>query len=144
MMRWRCSYLALALAASAGAFVAPRAGATRSRLRSSPDVEPEPDVSSFYAALRSRSEELEDASATIRSRWTSGACVSRVAVAAGDWVRRMAYDDGVAAFGTASGGVGARASRAPSRTRRRRCPRTRGPSRPRTCGRSTATTTAAA
>ena len=113
MMRQR-SYLALALAASAAsAFVAPRAAAPRSGLRSSPDVEPEPDVSSFYAALRSRSEELEDASATIRSRWTSGACVSRVAVAAGDWVRRMAYDDGVAAFGTASGGVGvARVSRA--------------------------------
>ena len=70
------------------------------------DAESEADVSSFYAALRSRSEELQSAAAVIESRWRSGSCVSRVAVSCGDWIRRMAFDRGVVAFGTAGGGVG--------------------------------------
>ena len=59
------------------------------------DAESEADVSSFYAALRSRSEELQSAAAVIESRWRSGSCVSRVAVSCGDWIRRMAFDRGV-------------------------------------------------
>ena len=106
-MAWRYSLLVIALSGGR-ALLAPRVSvlACARPPASSPDAEPEPDVSSFYAALRSRSEELESGSAATETRWRTGACVSRVAVAAGDWVRRMAYDDGVAAFGTASGAVG--------------------------------------
>ena len=68
--------------------------------------ETEPDVSDFYASLRSRAREVEAESDATLERWRTGKCVSRVAVRASDWVRRMAYDAGFVAFGTSSGCVG--------------------------------------
>mmetsp|Transcript_12855 Transcript_12855/g.38275 ORF Transcript_12855/g.38275 Transcript_12855/m.38275 type:complete len:403 (-) Transcript_12855:10-1218(-) len=61
----------------------------------------------FYASLRARTVEVNTEAVRTRERWRTGKCLSKIAVAAPDWIRRMAYEDGLVVFGTASGGVGA-------------------------------------
>jgi len=64
------------------------------------------EMASLYAELRQRQSGVEADAAQMIERWRTGGCSSTVAVAASDWVRRMAFDGGTVAFGTASGGVG--------------------------------------
>ena len=64
------------------------------------------EMASLYQELRARQSDVEADRAQTLERWRTGGCSSTVAVAASDWVRRMAFDGGTVAFGTASGGVG--------------------------------------
>ena len=109
--------LLLALAATHA--LVPRANPKNSRLQRTRLHEKPIDsdeMASLYQELRARQSDVEADRAQTLERWRTGGCSSTVAVAASDWVRRMAFDGGTVAFGTASGGVGCcRVGQGPSR-----------------------------
>ena len=95
--------LLLALAATHA--LVPRANPKNSRLQRTRLHEKPIDsdeMASLYQELRARQSDVEADRAQTLERWRTGGCSSTVAVAASDWVRRMAFDGGTVAFGTAA------------------------------------------
>ncbi len=113
------TYKSLLLALAATHALVPRANPKNSRLQRTRLHEKPIDsdeMASLYQELRARQSDVEADRAQTLERWRTGGCSSTVAVAASDWVRRMAFDGGTVAFGTASGGVGCcRVGQGPSR-----------------------------
>ena len=109
----------LLLALAAARALVPRANPKNGRLQRTRLHEKPIDsdeMASLYQELRARQSDVEADRAQTLERWRTGGCSSTVAVAASDWVRRMAFDGGTVAFGTASGGVGCcRVGQGPSR-----------------------------
>ena len=65
----------------------------------------EADGGDFFASLRARQVELEDAKEQLDSRWRKAECDSAIRCVLDNWVRRLDVDWPYAALGTAQGGV---------------------------------------
>ena len=91
------TYKSLLLALGAAYALVPRQPPKNARLRRTRLHEKPIDsdeMASLYQELRARQSDVEADRAQTLERWRTGGCSSTVAVAASDWVRRMAFDGG--------------------------------------------------